>query len=348
MKTYDLYDRIYGSLLTAALGDALGGPSETQSKTEILKNFGGRIETFYDGLPYDRNALCEVTDDTSQMYEMGKAVIQTDGELTVEAAAAGIVSWADNYPRFYPRCAGPTTRYIVDALKAGEDPVELGKKGLQFQRGTSNGAVMRIAAAGLVNPGNWEGAVQTAVTMTKPSHGTQQAFSASSAVACAIAEAMTEHSTIHSVLRAAVYGARRGEEIGLKEGRIAPGGRVYTNLIEAIEIAFRSRDVEEVERMLDESVGANICTARASVPITIGLFAANHGDGMGTIISCANVGGDTDTIGCMAGMIAGAFSGTSGLREDWCRQLKETNPDFDLEWMARELTRIAKRRGGIA
>lgn len=348
MKTYDLYDRIYGSLLTAALGDALGGPSETQSSTEILKNFGGRIDTFHDGLRFDRNARCEVTDDTSQMYEMGKAVIKTDGELTVQAAAEGIVSWADNYPRFYPRCAGPTTRYIVDAIKAGEDPVELGKQGLQFQRGTSNGAVMRIAAAGLVNPGDWEGAVQTAVTMTKPSHGTQQAFSASSAIACAIAEAMTEHSTIHSVLRASVYGARRGEEIGRREARIAPGGRVLSNLREAIGIVYRAADPQQAEQMLDEAVGANICTARASVPIAVGLFAANHGDGMGTIISCANVGGDTDTIGCMAGMIAGAFCGTAGLREDWCRELKQTNPDFDLEWMARELTRIAKRRGGIA
>lgn len=343
---YDLYSRIYGSLLTAAMGDALGGPSETQSRAEILKNFGGRITTFYDGLPYDRNAICEVTDDTSQMYEMGRAIIETKGDLTVEAAANAIVAWADRYPRFYPRCAGPTTKNIVDAIRQGADPVALGKQGLQFQRGTSNGAIMRIAAAGLINPGNWDGAIETAITMTKPSHGTQQAYSASSAIACAIAEAMVENATIHSVLKAAVYGGKRGEEIGLKEARIAPGARVMGNVLDAIDIIYDCKDTEDAEIRLDEAVGANICTARASVPIAVGLFAANNGDSLGTIISCANIGGDTDTIGCMAGMIAGAFNGPDVLPPEWRKRLVDTNPDFDLVWMAKELTAIAKKRGG--
>ena len=126
MKTYDLYDRIYGSLLTAALGDALGGPSETQSSTEILKNFGGRIDTFHDGLRFDRNARCEVTDDTSQMYEMAKMMVKEKGDLTVQGAADALVIWSESYPKYFPRNAGPTTSHVIKELKEGADPEEVG------------------------------------------------------------------------------------------------------------------------------------------------------------------------------------------------------------------------------
>ena len=343
---YCLYERVYGSLMAAALGDILGGPSETQSREEIYRNFHGRIQSLHDGRRFERSTYGKITDDTSQLYMMGKAVIKYRGELDPQRAAEGILMWAEQCPEYYPRCAGPTSRYVIDALREKQDPETVGKRGLKFQFGTSNGAVMRIAPAGLINPGNPDGAIDTAIAMTKPSHNTHQAYSASCAIACAIAEALTENATVHSVLRAAVYGAKKGERIGRKEARIAPGGLITPALLEAIEIVYDCAGPEEAEASLDRAVNANICTARASVPMAVGLFAANGGDPLQTAFSCANAGGDTDTFGCMAGMIAGAFCGIGSIPQKWQELYKRYNPSYDLEWMAKELTAIALERKG--
>lgn len=341
---YSLYNQIYGSLLAAALGDIIGGPSETQSRDEIYKNFHGRITSLHDGRRFGRSTYGKITDDTSQLYMMGKVVVKYNGKLNPKRASEGILMWADECPEYYPRCAGPTSRYVIEALRAGQDPEAVGKRAFKFQFGTSNGAVMRIAPAGLINPGNPDGAVQTAIAMTKPSHNTHQAYSASCAIACAIAEALTENSSIHSVLRAAIYGAKEGERIGRREARIAPGGLITPALLEAIEIVYDCETAQEAEVQLDRAVNANICTARASVPMAIGLFAINRGDPLKTAFSCANAGGDTDTFGCMAGMIAGAFSGIASIPPKWQQIYKEYNPEYDLDWMAKELTRIAQTR----
>lgn len=320
------------------LGDAVRRAREELSLTqlEVAEAADIDVRTVLNG---------KITDDTSQLYMMGKAVIKYNGELTPRRAAEGILMWADECPEYYPRCAGPTSRFVIDSLREGKDPEEVGKQGLRSQFGTSNGAVMRIAPAGLIAPGDLEGAIRNAIVMTKPSHNTHQAYSASSAIACAISEAVTENATIHSVLRAALYGAKRGEEIGRREARIAPGGLITPAILEAIGIVYDCETAEEAEVRLDRAVNANICTARASVPMALGLFAANGGDPLKVAFSCANSGGDTDTYGCMAGMIAGAFKGLQAIPVQWQETYETYNPSYDLKWMAEELTRIAQQSG---
>ena len=191
MHSYDLYDRVLGSLMTAGIGDALGAPAEGFSRQEIADTFG-RIVKFEDA---SHNAISpdnlvgEVTDDTSQMIEMAKAVIRAGGNLTVDGAGQALLNWSRNWPKYYPRNAGGTTKHVILALERGEDPVRIGKLGKLPYRGATNGAVMRVAAAGLIHPGDLDGACRTAITMTVPSHGTQHGFGGACAVACAIAGA---------------------------------------------------------------------------------------------------------------------------------------------------------------
>ena len=166
---YDIHDRILGSLVTSGMGDALGVPSEAFSRTEIIETLGGEINCF---LPPGENVygagnlVGEVTDDTSQMFEMAKAIIKTRGKLTVDAAAEALLNWTKTYPKYYPRNAGPTMSHWTAEYKAGADPLVLAKIGKTYGRGISNGCAMRVAPAGLVNPGDWDGAVKTAITMT--------------------------------------------------------------------------------------------------------------------------------------------------------------------------------------
>ena len=345
MRNYDLKDRILGSLITAGVGDALGAPVEGYSRQEIHAEFG-RVKCFRDAarntVSPDNN-IAEVTDDTSQLVEMARAVIRSGGNFTVADAAQALVNWSINWPKYYPRNAGTTTLPVIEGLRAGEDPVKVGMLGKMSYRGATNGAVMRVASAGLIHPGDLDGAVETAIAMTAPSHGTQHGFSGAAAVACAIAEGMTQNSNVWSVLRAAVYGAKAGSAYGAKHGRMAQGPEIVDRIETALEIVLRTRTMEEAEIALQEAVGCDNISIQTAVSVALAFFAASKGDSMKTLISCVNIGGDTDTYGCVAGMIVGAFNGCAGIPEARYRQFRAANPHLDFEGLADGLYEIAAR-----
>ena len=342
-----MYDRILGSLYTAAMGDALGAPTECMSAYEIPQYYGKKIEFFVDGAinPAFHNACVgEVSDDTSQLYEVARAVIKSGGDIKPDDAAEALLYWADNYPKYYPTCAGPTTKAVIDELRSGKDPVEGGKyRGIGMpERGCSNGAAMHVAPAGLIHPADPAGALETAIAITSVSHGTQIGYASACAVACAVAEAMSESPDIWNILRAGLYGAKEGEKYGRKYGTIAPGASVYSRILKAITIAYDSSSMEEAERRLDERLGGDSSCATPAVAIAFGLFAAADGDPIRTITSAANIGGDTDTIGCIAGAIAGAYKGYEALPKDWCEFFDRANEGLDLKKMAEGLYGVAQ------
>ena len=338
-----LLEKIKGTFIVAGMGDALGAPSEAWSRDEIEKQFGGPIRDFVDptvNLYVADNLVGEVTDDTSQMYEMALAIIGSKGNFTVHDTAKAFVEQSEKYPKYYPRNAGPTTRYVIEELKAGKDPVELGRMGGTFERGTSNGAAMRIAPAGVLYPGNLDKTIEVAITMTQPSHGTQHAYSGACAIACGISEALTEDADLYSITKACLYGAKRGEEIGKEEARIAPGFATYEKIVKAIEIALTSDNMDEAMDRLERYVG-NDGTVQSTVGTAVGLFLASNGDSMDTIIGGANIGGDTDTIACIAGMLAGAYNGLEGIDQDKFEVFSKANTAFDFDKVAEELTELA-------
>lgn len=342
---YDIYDRILGSLVTAGMGDGMGAATEAMSMDEIKKKFGGFVTKFED--PFDNkiaygNFVAEVTDDASQMYEMAKMMVKENGKLTVQGAADALVIWSESYPKYFPRNAGPTTSHVIKELKEGADPVEIGKVGLVYGRGTSNGAAMRVAAAGLAHPGDIDGAVDAAVIMTKPSHGTQHAYSGACAIAAGIAEAMTENANVHTVTKAVLYGALKGEKIGYDEARIAYGARTYDMLLKAIEVAYDSKDMDDCIEKLERHIG-NIGDIQPSVAVALGMFIAADGDPHKTILAGANIGGDTDTIACIAGMLAGALYGYESLNKEWCKLFKAANPALDFETVSKQLAEIVTK-----
>ncbi|MEH7253377.1 ADP-ribosylglycohydrolase family protein [Neobacillus niacini] len=343
MEKEHLFNKIKGTFIVAGMGDALGAPSEAWSRDEIIKQFGGLITDFVDPSPniyVQDNLIGEVTDDTSQMYEMALAIIKSNGNFTVNDAAKALVDWSEKYPKYYPRNAGPTTRYVIEELKSGKDPVELGKMGGTYDRGTSNGAAMRIAPAGFLYPGDLEKTIEVAITMTKPSHGTQHAYSGACAIACGISNALMEDSDLFSIIKACLYGAKRGEEIGKQEARIASGFATYEKIIKSIEIALTSDNMNEAMDKLERYVG-NDGSIQSTVGCAIGLFLAGSGDSMKTIIGGANIGGDTDTIACIAGMLAGAYNGLEGIDMDKYEVFINANPSLDFDKVSEELTNIA-------
>jgi ADP-ribosylglycohydrolase len=93
-----------------------------------------------------------------------------------------------------------------------------------------------------------------------------------------------------------------------------------------------------VER-ISEVVGTGLHAAEA-VPAALGFFVAAGGDPWWTVVAAANAGDDSDTVACMAGSIAGAFSGFAAVPQDHYREVLDAN-GLDLESLAARLAKVA-------
>lgn len=337
-----LVDRIHGSLAAACLADALGAPTEERSIPEIEKLWGPRIDAFYappSDSPYALGRKpAQFTDDSSQMLMLAEVFAANDGEASPEAVAAMIIAWSAK-PEYYPHFAGPTTRKAIDRLKEGQNPWEVGKAGRIMTEGSSNGGAMRVAPAGLVNPGNVQAAAQAAFLTCVPSHNTNAGVAGAAAIAGAVATAVVDGATILDVVRAARQGAVIGEALGSTQGRIVPAPSVANRIDLAVELAINSSDFDDAVRRIANTIGTGLPAAEA-VPAAIGFFVAAGGDPWLAASLSASAGGDSDTVGCMAGAIAGAFSGFHAIPADKFAQVESAN-DLDLLPVAERLAAVA-------
>jgi ADP-ribosylglycohydrolase len=142
-----LHERIAGNLMAAALGDALGTPTEGCSRAEITQRYGGLVRGFQP-CAVEASAVGavglrpgEVTDDTSQLLAVARALIACDGELDAARWTAVLRDWLLTSPK--ARLAGPSTRRLLHSGK--EHPSGWVDDATV---GATNGAAMRVAPAG--------------------------------------------------------------------------------------------------------------------------------------------------------------------------------------------------------
>src|SRR5918999_1736481 len=236
-----LYEHVLGSLATAALGDAMGAATEQHAIPEILEEYGGLLRDLR--APSSDtfsagNLPGQITDDTSQMFALAEAI--SAGEDTSHIG-----------------CVGTSTRK-------------------QTSFGATNGAAMRIAPAGLVFPGDLESAVRLAWLTARPTHDTQIAAAGAGAIAAGVAHGLEGGADVYSVTQACLWGARFGEELGAREGRLIAGPSVVRRIEIAIEEALRAQGLEEALRRIEASVGNSVMTVE-SVPAAVGIFVAAGG-----------------------------------------------------------------------
>lgn len=341
-----LAEHILGSLATAAIGDAMGAATEQHNIPEIVELFGGLLRELRDPSPETfsyGNKAGQITDDSSQMFALAQTLIDTDGAITEQAWIATLLHWSQHSPHRHQM--GPTTRPLLQAIAAGEDTATIGR-GLSARKltsfGSSNGAAMRIAPAGIVHPGDIERAVELAWLTSRPTHDTQIAAAGAGAIAAGVAHALTPGADVFSVVQACLAGARLGEAIGIREGRRVPGPNIARRIELAVEEALRSSSPLEAITRIEASVGNSVMMVE-SVPAAVGVFVAGGGDPLGVVSAGASIGNDSDTIAAMAGALAGALRGIVAVPADLFATVKAVNEE-DIEAIAAGLTAIAWRR----
>jgi ADP-ribosylglycohydrolase len=328
-------DKILGSILGAAVGDAMGAVTETRSAERIKEDFKGYVEDlltppddcFARGYP-----LGSVTDDFSLAYFTGKALVDCGGKVDRKVADDAVLTWA-SYPYFF-RFAGPTTEASVRRMKGEEVVNPRGYVACDNSKGT-NGGGMKIFCVGLVNPGNVDKAIEDSVTICLPTHFNNVAISGAAAIAAAVAAAMTPDATLDKVIEAGIYGARRGFEIGSEKTARLAMPSVEKRIALAAEIGRKGLPWEQAMLELRDIVGAGLMATEA-IPCTFGILAATPGDAFAGIRMGVNIGDDTDTVATMVGAVAGALYGTSNIPMRYLDVIDKVN-GFDLKGLAEEI-----------
>ncbi|WP_179452591.1 MULTISPECIES: ADP-ribosylglycohydrolase family protein [unclassified Enterobacter] len=297
--------RILGAFYGQALGDAMGMPSELWPRTRVKQHFGW-IDRFLPG-PAENNAACyfgraAFTDDTSMALALADAIVSHDGEINAETIGANILRWAESFDAFNKNVLGPTSKIALNAMKAGTPVSQLENNGM------TNGAAMRVSPLGCLLPARDLSAFIDAVALaSSPTHKSDVAVSGATVIAWAVSRAIDGASW--AAIRVELPAIARAAQ----EKRVTTFSASMAARLElAMNVVAQGRGVESTMQQIYDLVGTGTSTIE-SVPAAIAMVELAETDPNRCAILCANLGGDTDTIGAMAVAICGALHGIDSI-----------------------------------
>ena len=303
------FSRAYGALAGLALGDALGMPTQAMSPEQIRAVYG-TITGLVDGdasQPYAQGMPAgSVTDDTEQALLIASLLVRgrgtSSGRVALDAGefAHALLAWEDSMiQRGSLDLLGPSTKAALERVRAGEDPLTVGGAG------TTNGAAMRVTPIGIamptVDPEAFADAVWSSCQVT---HATRQGFQSAALVAAAVSFGIDAARSPSLDLRSLLWKALSYVDSLPERGAWTPDPDVVAATRRAMQLV--ANPASSSLECLVEQVGTSVASAQA-IPMAFALLARDPSPQ--ALLDAANIGGDTDTIGAIAGAILGAALG---------------------------------------
>ena len=303
------FSRAYGALAGLALGDALGMPTQAMSPEQIRAVYG-RITGLVDGdasQPYAPGMPAgSVTDDTEQALLIASLLVRgrgtSSGRVALDAGefAHALLAWEDSMiERGSLDLLGPSTKAALERVRAGEDPLTVGGAG------TTNGAAMRVTPIGIAMPTADPQAFADAVwSSCQVTHATRQGFQSAALVAAAVSMGIDAAHSPSLDLRSLLWKALSYVDSLPERGAWTPDPDVVAATRRAMQLV--ANPASSSLECLVEQVGTSVASAQA-IPMAFALLARDPSPQ--ALLDAANIGGDTDTIGAIAGAILGAALG---------------------------------------
>ena len=303
------FSRAYGALSGLALGDALGMPTQAMSPEQIRAVYG-TITGLVDGdasQPYAPGMPAgSVTDDTEQALLVASLLVRgrgsSSGRVALDARefAHALLAWEDSMiQRGSLDLLGPSTKAALERVRAGEDPLSVGGAG------TTNGAAMRVTPIGIAmstaDPEAFADAVWSSCQVT---HATRQGFQSAALVAAAVSMGIDAARSTTPDLRGLLWKALSYVDSLPERGAWTPDPDVVAATRRAMQLV--ANPASSSLECLVEQVGTSVASAQA-IPMAFALLARDPSPQ--ALLDAANIGGDTDTIGAIAGAILGAALG---------------------------------------
>ena len=333
------FSRAYGALAGLALGDALGMPTQAMSPEQIRAVYG-RITGLVDGdasQPYAPGMPAgSVTDDTDQALLVASLLIRgrgsSSGRVALNAVefAHALLAWEDSMiERGSLDLLGPSTKAALELVRAGEDPLSVGGAG------TTNGAAMRVTPIGIAmstaDPEAFADAVWSSCQVT---HATRQGFQSAALVAAAVSMGIDGDTPSASDMTALLWKAVSYVDSLPERGAWTPDPDVVAATRRAMQLV--ANPASSSLECLVEQVGTSVASAQA-IPMAFALLARDPSPR--ALLDAANIGGDTDTIGAIAGAILGAALGEQVLPADSLSMIEEVS-HLNLPSVALELLEL--------
>ena len=325
-----LFSKIYGCEAAATIANSMGDVTEGFTYMEIEERWGfvdqlleqnkfGRDNTIADRRrpqPYGPDFVYHghfrppgMTEDGHERHRLcSSAIIRKGGRIDIYDLADTWVKDID--PSKFGYILGPQDQVILNSIKAGIPPWEIGK----FATYPSKiGTAKMILPVGMVNACNPDRAAQDAFDLgrIKDVRGVPDNFSleACAAVAAACAEAMKPASTIDSVIDAALFYLskfpKKEVELGLSWAKNADSWKDIRPLYEEKYHPYNASNAVEVLS------GALAC------------FYIANGNPRDAILYSVNLGRDCDCRAYIAGGLTAAMKGIEEVPADWVKVVEE-------------------------
>lgn len=293
MKGLSVGDRCRGVILGTAAGDSIGLPAEGISRRRAKKLFPGR---WRHRLVINKGMVSDDTDHA--VFAAQSLLVYPDSP----ALFAKRLSWSLRWWLLAgPASVGFATLRSILRLWLGVSPANSGV----YSAG--NGAVIRSAPIGAFfadSPGQVDVNVEASTRLT---HADPRALTGAKAVA---------------YLTAWIIKDRLVERPGLDDlvtllHRAADGDDEWSSMIESMTIAHcQNLSVEQFAQSIGQRDGVTGYVFH-TVPVAVYAWYRHFGCFEATVSAVLDCGGDTDTVGAIAGALAGAVVGEQGIPSDW-------------------------------
>ena len=282
-------ERVRGSLLGHALGDALGAPFEGRKPEVIAARYATPMRMLFEP-PEER---LRYTDDAQMAIAVAEVLVSRDDPSPEDYAA----SYVENFEIW--RGYGGGAKRTLRALSEGTSVHDAAR--IAFPDGSyGNGAAMRVAAVGLRFANDQGRLLEQARRSALPTHCHPIGIDGALLIAAGTAFALRTASAPFD---------RLWKELGG-----LPESREFEAKLEAARAVTHPAQLP--------SLGTGIASHDSAVT-ALALFALFPDDYPGAVSHAVCMGGDCDTIAAMAGGLVGARVGEAALPEIWLERLED-------------------------
>lgn len=329
-KTLRSNNKILGTLYGQAIGDAMGMPTELWTQQQIKTTFPTGISDFVAGPPNNDIAKYfqrgQYTDDTNQALVILESLIQTHWQPETDNLVQHLLAWAKDVDAWKNNILGPSSKAALTLALHHQSTASVTATAL------TNGAAMRIAPIGtLFTPDQQSALVQMVVQITQITHSSDVAYSGACLIAGAVSAAM-----VYTDWEQIVNFALQTSTLGFQYGAPTWAANINRRVKLALHLAqeFRQQP-RQFRQAIYEVVGTGTMLSE-SVPAAFAI-AYYWRDVQKCALFCANLGGDTDTIGAMATAICGAYQGSNQIPANWMQLIDQQNSQHDLHHIAQQI-----------
>jgi ADP-ribosylglycohydrolase len=296
--TSSLRDRIHGAVFGQAVGDALGATTEGMPMAQIAATFGW-VTDFLSDDPAG-------TDDTEYAALTGQILLKYGPALTPNDVSTEWTAALVNQAGGFAGGGFSEMEAIHNLARGRRSPIS----GTDNHEMWSDGSAMRVAPIGAYFAGDPEEAARVAAIDASVSHSRDGIWCAQAVAAAVAAATVTDD-------------WREAADAGLAQ---LPADSWSARMIgRAMDIATGPGSTQDRYAELESRISvfhypwADI--GPEATALAFGVFAVAEGDYVNAVLGGVNIGRDADTIAAMAGAIAGALHGYSGIPSNWSTRI---------------------------